>query len=111
MRTGSYVLQCSSRAEIVNKKQNVNANAISRPKCHVLSNGALVFAVSIIFCTGKLIKLFAETALACIQPPFSAYRTQITGNQIARFKRTLNGLEKTLEFTFILYLHMISPFE
>jgi hypothetical protein len=35
-----------------------------RPKCHVLSNGAIVFAVSLILCTRKLIKLFTETLLS-----------------------------------------------
>jgi hypothetical protein len=39
-----------------------NVNVVSRP-FHVLSNGALVFAVSLILCTGKWIKLFTEKEL------------------------------------------------
>ncbi len=41
-----------------------NINAISRPNFHVISNGSLICAVSLIFCAGKLIKLFTETVLA-----------------------------------------------
>jgi hypothetical protein len=33
-------------------------------KCHVLSNGALVFAESLISCTADWIKLFTGTVLA-----------------------------------------------
>ncbi len=33
---------------------------------------------------------------ACIQPPFSAYRTQLAGKQSAQFERAENsGLETT----------------
>jgi hypothetical protein len=45
-------------------KLNANVRVVSRPKFHVLSNGALVFAVSQILCTGKLIKIFPETVFA-----------------------------------------------
>jgi hypothetical protein len=42
-----------------------NVNLVSSSEFHVLSNGALVFAVSLILCsTGKWIELFAETLLA-----------------------------------------------
>jgi hypothetical protein len=40
-----------------------NVHVVSRPKCHVLSNGVLLFGVSHILCTGKWIKLFTETLL------------------------------------------------
>ncbi len=42
-----------------------NVHVVSRPEFHVLSNGALVFPVSLILCTGKwILKLFTETVLA-----------------------------------------------
>jgi hypothetical protein len=41
-----------------------NAQVASIQKFHVLSNGALVFAVSLILCTGKWRKLFTEALLA-----------------------------------------------
>jgi hypothetical protein len=40
-----------------------NVQVASRPKCHVLSNGAFVCGASLILCTGKWIKLFTETVL------------------------------------------------
>ncbi len=63
---------------------------------NVLSNGALVFAVSLILCLGKWIKLFTETGI-CIQPQFSfhfAFSTQLTEKISAAFERVLNfGIE------------------
>jgi hypothetical protein len=47
--------------------RNINqmqTNIVSRPKFHVIPNGALVFAASPIFCTRKWIELFTETLLA-----------------------------------------------
>jgi hypothetical protein len=41
-----------------------NVHVVSTPKFDVHSNGALVFAVSLILCTGKWIKHFTETVLA-----------------------------------------------
>jgi hypothetical protein len=41
-----------------------NVHAVPRPNFHVLSNGGLVFGVSLIFCRGKWIQLFTETVLA-----------------------------------------------
>ncbi len=41
-----------------------NVNVVYEPKFPVLSNGALVFGVSIILCAGKWIQLFTETELA-----------------------------------------------
>jgi hypothetical protein len=42
----------------------LSVHAVSSPKFHVLSNGALAFGVSLILCTGKWIKHFTETVLA-----------------------------------------------
>jgi hypothetical protein len=39
-------------------------HVVSRPKFHVLSNGAFVFGVSLILCTGKWSKLLTETVFA-----------------------------------------------
>ncbi len=41
-----------------------NVHVVSRPEFHVLFNGALGFAVSLILCIGKWMKQFAETMLA-----------------------------------------------
>ncbi len=41
-----------------------NVHAVSTPGFHALSNGALVFAVSQILCTGKWRKLITEAVLA-----------------------------------------------
>jgi hypothetical protein len=41
-----------------------NVHVVSRPEFHALSNGALVFALISILCTGKGIKLFREALLA-----------------------------------------------
>jgi hypothetical protein len=41
-----------------------NFHVVSRPKFHVISNGALGFGASLILCTGKWIKLFAEAVLS-----------------------------------------------
>jgi hypothetical protein len=41
-----------------------NVHVVSKPEFHVLSNDALVTAVSLILCTGKWIRLFTETLLA-----------------------------------------------
>ncbi len=49
-----------------------NVHVLSRPVFNVISNGALVFAVSLILWTGKWIQLFTET-FACIQPAFSPF--------------------------------------
>jgi hypothetical protein len=40
-----------------------NFHAVSIPEFPALSNGALVFAVSLILCTGKWTKLFTETVV------------------------------------------------
>jgi hypothetical protein len=54
-----------------------NVHAVSRPKCHALSNGAIVSTVSKILCTGKRIKLFTETVLA-FNLYFQYNMTQVT---------------------------------
>jgi hypothetical protein len=41
-----------------------NVHCVSRPLFSALSNGALVFAVNLIICTGKCINRFKETVLA-----------------------------------------------
>ncbi len=41
-----------------------NVHVVSKPVFHVLPNGALVFAVILILCTGKWRQLFTETVLA-----------------------------------------------
>jgi hypothetical protein len=41
-----------------------NVTVIFGPKFHVFSNGGLIFAVSLILCTGKWIGLFTEAVLA-----------------------------------------------
>jgi hypothetical protein len=41
-----------------------NVNVVYRPEFHALSNGALVFGVRLILCTGKWTKLLTETVLA-----------------------------------------------
>jgi hypothetical protein len=48
----------------------------------------------------------------CSQPPFSSYRTGLTGKQSAPFERALNsGPEMTSRFSFPLYLYMITALE
>jgi hypothetical protein len=61
-----------------------NVHVISRPKFQVLSNGGVRFGASLILCTDKTI----QRNSACIQPLFSAYRTQLTGKPSAPFERT-----------------------
>jgi hypothetical protein len=52
-----------------------NVHVVSRPEFNALSNGALDFGVILILCTyRKMDETFHENC-ACIQPPFSAYRT------------------------------------
>jgi hypothetical protein len=68
-------LRTSCDFQISHVFESIQCIAAFRPKFHVLSNGALVFGVSLILCTGKWIKVFTETLH--IQPLFSAYRTQL----------------------------------
>jgi hypothetical protein len=64
-----------------------NVNVVSKPKLRVLSNGAFVFAVSLILCTGKWIGETIAQNCTCSQPGFSAYRTKLTGKPNATFER------------------------
>jgi hypothetical protein len=63
-----------------------NVHVVSKPKFHDLSNGALVVAVSLILCAGKWIQTIHGNC-AFIQPPFSAFRTGLTGKPSAPFER------------------------
>ncbi len=77
----------------------LNFHVVSRPEFHVLSNGALVTAVSLILCTGKWTKLFTVTVLAFNLHFQHICRTQLTGKPSAPFERALNHcLETTLGF-------------
>jgi hypothetical protein len=73
-----------------------NLHVASRPKFHVLSNGAIDFAVSPILCTGNWTQL-----------AFSAYMTQLTGKPSAPFERALNfGIATLLAFyVYFVFLH------
>jgi hypothetical protein len=72
-----------------------NGDFVSIPKFHVLSNDALVFAVSLIFCTGKWIKLFTETVLA-FNLHFQHKRLNLHQNKLHLAKDF--GVETTLAF-------------
>jgi hypothetical protein len=70
----------------------------------------LVFAVSLILCTGKWIKHFTETVLA-FNHPFSADMTQLTGKESGPFERAVNpGLETTLRF-YIYNMYIAYPMQ
>jgi hypothetical protein len=77
-----------------------NVHAISRPVSHVLSNGALAFAVSQILCTVKWRKPFTKTVSAFNLHFQHMYMTQLTGKQSPPFEKALLGLEATLRFSF-----------
>jgi hypothetical protein len=47
-----------------NKNYMQNVHVVSRSKFYVRSNGALAFAVCLILCAGKCIKIFTETVPA-----------------------------------------------
>jgi hypothetical protein len=62
------------------------------------------FAVSLILCTGKWIKLFTEAVL--IAYICYMYRTKLTGKPSAPFKRAFFGLEKALRFyIYFVFVH------
>ncbi len=83
-----------------------NDRVVSRPVFHALSNGALVFAVSRILCTGKWRKLFTETLLA-FNLTFSAYMTQLTEEKCTN-RRSLKVLFGS---SIYLYLYMMPAFK
>jgi hypothetical protein len=60
VRMYSHALQ--EQTSHTHKKKMQNAHVVSRPKCHALSNGALIFAASSVLCTGKWMQLFTEAA-------------------------------------------------
>jgi hypothetical protein len=62
-----------------------NVRVVSRPKFYVLSNGALVFGVSLVLCTGKWIQLFTETVLA-INLHFQHIKLNLQENQVYHSK-------------------------
>jgi hypothetical protein len=71
-----------------------NVNAVSRPTFHVLSNGALVFAVSLRLYTYRKMNKTIHRSYACIRTAFSAYITQLTEKPSPMFQRAYNsGLE------------------
>jgi hypothetical protein len=73
-----------------------NANVVSKPEFTVLSNGALVFAVSLISGTGNGYSYSWKLILHLTS--ISAVRTQLTGKQSAPFERAENSGLETLRF-------------
>ncbi len=81
-----------------------------RPQFHVLSNGALVFAVSLILCTKKWVKLFAKTVIAFNS--ILAYRTDLTENQVHHSKEPSILIWRNIKILhLLLYFCMSSTFE
>jgi hypothetical protein len=64
-----------------------NIYVASRPKLYVLSNGALIFGVSLILYTGKWIKLFTETVLA-FNLHLTYIRLNLQENQVPHSKES-----------------------
>jgi hypothetical protein len=87
--TGSYVRYSHALQEQKsqsNKNQIMeNAHAVSKPKFWVLSNGAIVFSLSLYIMYRKTDRPLHGNC-ACIQGTFSAYRAQLTGKPIAPFE-------------------------
>jgi hypothetical protein len=54
-----------------------NVTVVSRLKVHVLSNGANCYGVNLILCTENGWAFQGISACICIQPAFSAYRTDL----------------------------------
>ncbi len=104
---GMCTLPCPSRAEI-SYKEIVNAKF---PGCFQTQ-----FSCSFQWCTFcwcKSNSMYRNMNIsihgngACVQPEFSAYRSQLTGKLSGPFERTYNtGLEGTyIDFTFTLFVH------
>jgi hypothetical protein len=83
-----YVFPRYSRAEIAYILQH--GHVISVPKFHVLSNGALLSAISLILCTGKMIKLFTETVLGAFKVHFQ-HKTRLTGKRECTIRKSTNS--------------------
>jgi hypothetical protein len=66
-----------------------NVHLVSQQKVDVLSNGALVFAVSLIFCTGK--QIHNNSPSLCLYQPacINLYCTQLTGKPSAPFENAI----------------------
>jgi hypothetical protein len=90
-----------------------NVPVSSKPKLHVLSDGALDFCPKFNMMYRKTDKAESCSRELCLHPPaFSAHITQLTGKPSAQFERTENSsLQTALRFTFTLYLYIISAFE
>jgi hypothetical protein len=73
----------------------------SRPKFHVLSNGALVFGVTLISCTGKWINLFTETVLV-----FNLH-FQHTGLHLQENQVHHSQFERSVKFWAINYINIL----
>ncbi len=58
-------------------------------KFNVISNGALVFALIKSNIMYRKMDKTIHRNCACILPPFSAYRTQLTGKPIAPFEKNV----------------------
>jgi hypothetical protein len=82
----SHALQ--KRKSDKNKNEMQNVHVVSRPTFYVLSNGALVFHVSLILCTGKWIQLLTETLLA-INLHFQHIGLNLQGKQIHHSKERI----------------------
>jgi hypothetical protein len=90
----------------------LNVHVAPRSKFNVLSNGALCFAVSLIVCKIKWIKLFTETVI-----PFKLQFQHIglislQENQVHFSKGRIIRVQKQhKDFIFTLYSYMSSAFE
>jgi hypothetical protein len=89
----------------------LNVHVASRPVFHALSNGGLVFAVSLILSTGKWRQHFTEALLAFNLHFQHICRTGLTGKPNASFERALNfGLETALRlYIYFIFVHSFCP--
>ncbi len=62
-----------------------NFHVVSRPKFHALSNGELAFALSLILCAWKWIKLFTEIVLG-VNLHFQQLGLNLNENQVHNSK-------------------------
>ncbi len=91
----SYSHHLQEQKSHTNKNEIKNVDVVSRLEFHVLSNGALVFSISIILCRYR--KMDEATETPCIQPAFSEYRTRLTRKPMIPFEKKLTfGLETIL---------------
>jgi hypothetical protein len=71
-----------------NRNEVHNGNSVSRLKFYVLSNGAFVFGVSLILCTGKCMKPFTEAVLAPPKLYFQHIGLYLQGEKSVPFEIT-----------------------